>query len=109
MILQEGQLSPPARTKPIFFFLILSTYNIMKRTKLVIFSVHGKEVEQIEGHDISLKQVEDMKCAIAFMNGVSFDDVEFEARDIYVVERQELSLTCSISTGGVYYLEMTEI
>lgn len=44
--------------------------------------VHGKSVEEIDGDDITHKGVEDMKCAIAFMHGVSFDDVELEHRTI---------------------------
>lgn len=56
----------------------------MKKTKLVIFKVLGEAKEQIDGDDINLDQVEIMKTNLAFMHGVSYDDVEVDFKDSYV-------------------------
>lgn len=69
----------------------------MEYSKIIIFLVHGKPVEEINGDDLSLKGVEDMKCAIAFMHGISFDDVEMETKTIPL---RDMTLLAAINDSG---------
>ena len=69
----------------------------MKRSKLVIFKVHGKVIEEIEANEITLDQVEIMKTQIAIMHGVGYDDVEVDVPDIEV---PDCSATTAINENG---------
>ena len=44
--------------------------------------MNGKPVEEIDGDDINLKGVENMKTNIAIMHGVTYDEVEVDTKDI---------------------------
>lgn len=69
----------------------------MKKTKLIIFLVNGKPVEEIDGDDITLDGTMQMKTNIAIMHGVSFDEVEVDTKDIEV---QYLSQTAVVNRIG---------
>jgi hypothetical protein len=62
----------------------------MNKNKLVIFLVNGKQVEEIEGHEIDINGVERMKTNIAIMHGVSYEDVEVDTKDICTPELSSL-------------------
>lgn len=62
----------------------------MIQNKLILFIVHGKIVEEIEGSEIDHNGVENMKTNLAIMHGVSFDDVEMDTKDIHIPELSEL-------------------
>ena len=68
----------------------------MNKNKLVIFRVNGKAVEEIEGTDIDLNGVENMKTNIAIMHGVRYDDVEVDTKDIYTPELSD----CFVRDNG---------
>lgn len=69
----------------------------MKKTKLVIFKVHGKPVEEIEGDCITLDQMDIMKSQIAIMHGVSYDDVDIDTSDMMM---PEFSATACVTDSG---------
>ena len=69
----------------------------MKKSKLISFIVRGKAVEQIGGDEIDLDEVENMKIRLAFIHGVSFDEVEFEAQDVL---EPELSTSLAVNEQG---------
>ena len=69
----------------------------MKKTKLVIFKIHGEAKEQIDGDEISTYQVEAMKTNLAIMHCVAYDDVEVDIQDCEV---PEFSMTAAIDQNG---------
>lgn len=70
----------------------------MNKTKLILFKVHDKIVEQIEGDDVTITEVESIKSSIAVIHGVSFDDVDIDTKDIY---KPELSKTWIVRDDGL--------
>lgn len=62
----------------------------MKKSKTIIFKIHGRSIEEIDGDDITIDQAETMKTNLAIMHCVSYDDVEIDTKDIYVPELSQL-------------------
>lgn len=66
----------------------------MKKSKKVQFIVNGKTVEEIDGDDITIKEVEDTKSCLAYMHGVNYDDIEVAMDD---TEKEDVSPTLFVS------------
>jgi hypothetical protein len=62
----------------------------MKKSKTIIFKIHGRSIEEIDGDDITIDQAEKMKTNLAIMHCVSYDDVEVDTQDIFTPEISSL-------------------
>lgn len=60
----------------------------MKSTKLVKFIINGNEVETIDGSDITIDEVENLKSALAAKHGIDYNTIEVNFED---TEVQDLS------------------
>ena len=69
----------------------------MKKIKLVIFKIHGKPVEHIDGNDITIDEADIMKTNLAIMYGVAYSDVDIDFKDDEV---QDVSHTSGINELG---------
>lgn len=73
----------------------------MKKSKKIQFIVNGKTVEEIDGDEITFNEVETTKTCLAYMHGVTYDEVEVVADDI---DKQDLSPTLFVVEGmGLAY------
>ena len=72
----------------------------MKLTKKVIFKINGQEVDTINGDDIDLRELENLKIQIAFAHSVSVHDIEMDTIDEVV---RELSKHTYISKDGLFF------
>jgi hypothetical protein len=79
----------------------------MKQSKLLIFSVHGKPVEEFpEAENISLTMIDNIKTSVAIMHGVSYDDVDVVTKDVFIPEKSE---SCFVSgTAGTLMFRANE-
>jgi hypothetical protein len=68
----------------------------MKKSKTIIFKIHGRAIEEIDGDDITLDQAETMKTNLAIMHCVSYDDVEVDTKDIFSPELSD----CFVRDNG---------
>lgn len=55
------------------------------KSKLVIFLVRGKQVEEIDG-DVEIGVVESIKTNLAIIHHVSYDEIEIDTKDVEVRE-----------------------
>lgn len=72
----------------------------MKTIKKVIFKIHGVEVESVNGDEIDLNELENLKITIAFAHSVGTQDIEVMTQDIVV---REFATNLHIGTEGLFF------
>lgn len=68
--------------------------------KLAIFKVNGQAVEQIEGDNVNLDEIETIKTCLSVKHGVSYNDIEVDVKDVF---EPELSQNCIVTDVGLMY------
>lgn len=66
----------------------------MRKSKIVKFKVNGQTVEEIDGDEVTITQVESTKSCLAHLHGVPYDSVEVDTEDI---EKPEVSQTMFVT------------
>ncbi len=77
----------------------------MKMTKKVVFRINGKEVDTINGDEIDLRELENLKIQIAFAHSVSVHDIEMDTVDEVI---REMSSHSFISRQGLHFKPQNE-
>ncbi len=65
-----------------------------KKSKIVKFKVNGQTVEEVDGDDITITQVENTKSCLAHLHGVAYDEIEVATEDI---EKPDVSQTMFVT------------
>jgi len=67
---------------------------MMKKSKIINFKINGRTVEEMDGEDVSITEVEVTKSCLAHLHNVPYDDIEVVAED---VEKQDVSSTLFVT------------
>ncbi|MCC6447271.1 MAG: hypothetical protein IT215_01115 [Chitinophagaceae bacterium] len=70
------------------------------KSKLYIFLVNGKPVEQIDGKEICHDELVQLKSGLACIHNVPFDEIEVDSQDII---EPEVSRTLFVTDNGLQF------
>lgn len=63
------------------------------KNKKVIFIVRNKEVKSLDANDITVEEVESTKNCLAFIHGVTYDEIEVVTQDEHELEKSNFYIT----------------
>lgn len=72
----------------------------MRTKKKLIFKIHGEVVESMDGMDIDIAELENLKITMAFAKNVSVHDIEVDTEDIQV---KDLATNLTVGTEGLFF------